>query len=206
MRAGASHQSDQSLPFFLVCVRSRARLIAGICSAMVSIWLAAATGHGSRGIRCDSFPKIRLHPRGSLDRRGVRMISTYSECGRRPRQSRCGSADPASRSATAPDSVATIVPRKIEISSDVLVGGGVGFSTALPCSVGGDSPNRSRHCPSPSKTTPSSARTRPFSRRDHRPGRRGGRGVRRHRQRAIRVGRESGETISATIMAQAASL
>jgi carbonic anhydrase/acetyltransferase-like protein (isoleucine patch superfamily) len=147
MRAGASHNTVTKAfrSFWYACARCADELIAGICSAMVSIWLAAATGHGSRGIRCDGFPKIRLHPRGSLTiGKGVRMISTYglnAVGGHAPDTLWIGPDAGLSIGNRSGLSHATIVCLgKIDIGSDVLIGGGVRIFDsdfhALPSATG----------------------------------------------------------------------
>jgi acetyltransferase-like isoleucine patch superfamily enzyme len=104
-------------------------LLAAACSRAVRLWLAAATGQGSRRIRVDGIPRIRLHPRGTLSiGEDVRMISKYglnAVGGHNPVTLWIGPDASLSIGNRSGLSHATIVCLgKIEIGNDVLIGGG----------------------------------------------------------------------------------
>jgi acetyltransferase-like isoleucine patch superfamily enzyme len=66
------------LSFWYFCARCSDELRAAIDSAMLTLWLAAATGRWPRHLRADGLPRIRLHPSSTLEiGEGVRLISRY---------------------------------------------------------------------------------------------------------------------------------
>jgi Hexapeptide repeat of succinyl-transferase len=116
--------------FWYAAARCADEANAAICSAMVELWLAAATGRRRLRIRVDGLPRIRLHPRGTLTvGDDVRMISKYglnAVGGHAPVTLWIGPDASLAIGNRAGLSHATIVClRKIDIGSDVLIGGGV---------------------------------------------------------------------------------
>ena len=120
-------------------------LMAALCSATVTLWLAAATGRNPRRIRVDGLPRIRLHPRGTLKiGEDVRMISNFglnAVGGHAPVTLWIGPDASLAIGNRSGLSHATIVClEKIEIGSDVLIGGGVRIFDsdfhALPTAAG----------------------------------------------------------------------
>ena len=109
--------------------RSADELLAAIYSTAVGLWLSAVTGFSPRRIRVDGLPRIRLHPRGTLTiGEDVRLISKYglnAVGGHQPVTFWIGPDASLSIGNRSGLSHATIVClRKIEIGTDVLIGGG----------------------------------------------------------------------------------